>query len=184
VSASPTSERYSAPAQMFHWVSAVLVGLAWLLGQTRDNFAKGEPRQLVDFVHVTAGQTIVILLLLRLLWRFVSPPPAREAGPGGVWAERVAVLTQSLLYLLLLAIPIVGVVTLFADGKPLPLFGLGQIPSPWAKDKALEHTVKEIHEWLANGLILLAALHAGAALAHHFRLKDDTLKRMLPKWVG
>jgi len=64
------------------------------------------------------------------------------------------------------------------------LFGLGEIASPWVKDKALEHSAKEIHEWLANGLIVLAALHASAALAHHFRLRDGVLKRMLPRWIA
>ncbi|MGQ0445889.1 MAG: hypothetical protein ACT4O2_12380 [Beijerinckiaceae bacterium] len=57
--------------------------------------------------------------------------------------------------------------TLFAGGDGLPLFGFGEIPSPWLKDEAFEHNnAKEIHETLANALIILAMLHAGAALAH------------------
>jgi cytochrome b561 len=181
MTASQETGGYSAPARLFHWLSAALVGFAWALGQIRDQIPRGEPRHLTDLVHVTAGQTIVILLVLRILWRFVSPPPAKLPTPAGVWGDRAASLAQGLLYVLLLAAPIAGVVTLFADGKPFPLFGFGEIPSPWVKDKALEHAVKEVHEWLANGLIALAALHAGAALAHHFRLKDDTLRRMLPR---
>jgi cytochrome b561 len=184
VSLTQTSPRYSAPAQLFHWLSALLIGLAWLLGQLHGKFPEGGPRSLAGFAHITAGQVILILLLLRVLWRFVSPPPAKEASPASVWGDRIAALTQSLLYLLILAIPVVGVLTVFAHGKPLPLFGLGAIPSPWVKDKEFGHKLMEVHEWLANGLILLVILHAGAALGHHFRLKDDTLKRMLPKWVG
>ncbi len=179
-----TFDRYSATAQFFHWMSALLVAIAWTLGQTRDDFARGEPRRLVDFAHVSSGQIILTLLLLRLIWRLVSPPPPKQLTSAGVWGVRAANLAQTLLYILLLAAPAAGVITLFAEGKPLPLFGLATVPSPWIKDKALEHTAKEIHEWLANGLILIALLHAGAALTHHFRLKDDTLRRMLPRWIG
>jgi cytochrome b561 len=172
------SVRYSAPAQLFHWLSALLVAFAWLLGNFRDAAPRGEPRQIVDFVHISSGEAIVILFALRVAWRFLQPAPA---APGGVWADRAAKLAQLLLYVLLVAAPVAGLVTLFAAGKPLPLFGLGEIPSPWAQDKAFEHAAKEVHEWLANGLVALATLHAGAALLHHFRLRDDTLRRMLPR---
>lgn len=175
--------RYSASAQFFHWLSALLVGLAWLLGQLREDFERGEPRRIVDFVHVSSGQLIVALLALRIIWRFIAPP-SPEASPAGPWADRAAKFAHIFLYVLLIAAPAAGVVTLFADGKPMPLFGLGEIASPWVKDKALEHSAKEIHEWLANGLIVLAALHASAALAHHFRLRDGVLKRMLPRWIA
>ena len=103
------------------------------------------------------GQLIVALLALRIIWRFIEPPPPPEASPAGPWADRAAKFAHVLLYVLLIAAPAAGVVTLFADGKPLPLFGLGEIASPWIKDKALEHSAKEVHEWLANGLIVLAA---------------------------
>lgn len=176
--------RYSASAQFFHWLSALLVGVAWLLGQLRDDFERGEPRRIVDFVHVSSGQLIVALLALRIIWRFIEPPPQPEASPAGSLADRAAKFAHILLYVLLIAAPVAGVVTLFADGKPLPSFGLGEIASPWVKDKAFEHSAKEVHEWLANGLIVLAALHASAALAHHFRLRDGVLKRMLPRWIA
>jgi len=173
--------RYSAPAQFFHWLSALLVACAWLLGNFREAAPRGEPRQIVDFIHVSSGQAIVVLLALRVAWRFLQPTPAAS---GSAWADRAARLAQLLLYVLLVAAPVAGLVTLFAEGKPLPLLGLGEIPSPWAKDKAFERAAKEVHEWLANGLIALALLHAGAALLHHFRLGDDTLKRMLPRAVS
>lgn len=171
------SDRYSPTAQAFHWLSAFLVGAAWLLGTLRDEIPPGDSRQTADFIHVSAGQLIAALLVLRIVWRFVKPAPSAEES--GLLAKAL----QLVLYALLAAVVAAGVVTLFADGKPLPLFGLGEIPSPWPKDKAFEHTVKEIHEWLANGLLALAALHAGAALAHHFRLRDQTLKRMLPRAI-
>jgi cytochrome b561 len=48
------------------------------------------------------------------------------------------------------------------------------------RDKAFAHTIEEIHELFAHSLIILATIHAGAALIHHFILKDNTMRRMLP----
>ncbi|QGM97303.1 cytochrome b [Methylocystis parvus] len=171
---------YSPPAQLFHWGSALLVLFAWALGSFGDDLPKGSIRNLGEFVHVSAGQLILILLLARLAWRAISPPPPPETTPLGKWADRGGVAMHYVLYALLVAAPVAGVVTLFANGESLPLFGLGEIPSPWLKDKAFAHDVKEIHETLANALIILALAHAGAALAHHFYFHDRTLKRMLP----
>ena len=79
------------------------------------------------------------------------------------------------LYLLLVAVPVVGVVLQFARGDALPLFGLAVIPSPWLKDRAFAHSVKEVHEVLAHALVILATMHAAAALIHHFIFRDRTL---------
>jgi cytochrome b561 len=84
------------------------------------------------------------------------------------------------LYVLLVAVPVVGVVLQFARGDALPLFGLAEIPSPWFKDRAFAHNVNEVHEILAHALVALAAFHAAAALIHHWVFRDRTLVRMLP----
>lgn len=170
----------SRPAQLFHWSTALLALFAWLLGSFGDDLPKGSIRNLGEFVHVSAGQLIVFLLLARLVWRAISSPPPPETTPLGKWADRGGVAMHYILYALLVAAPISGVVTLFANGEALPLFGLGEIPSPWVKDKIFAHDVKEIHETLANALMVLALVHAVAALMHHFYFRDRTLKRMLP----
>jgi cytochrome b561 len=172
--------RYSSTAQLLHWSSALLVGGAWALGNFGDDLPKGSMRELGELIHVSAGQLIVALLLTRLVWRVIYPPPPVEATPLGRWADYGGRIMHFVLYALLAAVPIAGVVTLFASGDGMPLFGFGEIPSPWLRDKAFEHAAKEVHETLANALIILALLHAGAALAHHYYFKDRTLKRMLP----
>jgi cytochrome b561 len=172
--------RYNSTAQLLHWGSALLVGCAWVLGSFGDELPKGSIRELGEFLHVSAGQIIIALLLTRLVWRAINPPPPVEATRLGRWADNGGRIMHFVLYALIAAVPIAGVVTLFAGGDSLPLFGLGEIPSPWLKDKAFEHAAKEVHETLANALIILAMLHAGAAFAHHYYFKDRTLKRMLP----
>lgn len=82
--------------------------------------------------------------------------------------------------MLLAAVVLAGIIAQFADGDALPVFGLFNIASPWAKDHRLAKTVQEVHEVLANALVIVAGLHTAAALAHHWLLRDRTLTRMLP----
>ena len=89
-------------------------------------------------------------------------------------------MTHVALYILLIATPTVGIVLQFARGDALPIFGIAEIPSPWLRDRAFAKSVKEIHETLSNVLLIIAGLHAAAAVAHHWMLGDRTLTRMLP----
>jgi len=176
-----SAEGYGAVSQTMHWITVALVILAWFLGQLDDIFPKGPARAVSLFVHNSAGLAVIVILVLRLFWRLADPPPPVEHTILGAWLDRVGRLTHYVLYALLIAAPISGIVLQFARGDPLPIFGLTEIPSPWAADRAFARTVKEPHEVMANALIILAALHAAAALAHHWVLRDRTLVRMLPR---
>lgn len=175
------TNRYAPVAQAFHWLSAILVLLAWTLGVSYDALPKeGESREIAEFVHMLAGQAIVALLILRLVWRVIAPAPraATALGPVG---DTLGKLAHILLYALLFAVPATGLVTLFLGGEALPLAGVVDIASPWPRSRELKHYAKEIHEALAHALMLLALLHGTAAAVHHFVLKDDVLRRMLPQ---
>ena len=172
--------RYGAITQSLHWLSALLVVLAWTLGVLGDELPKGGLRELGNLVHMSAGEAIVALLLLRVVWRLIDPPPRPIAAEGAPYFDLVAKFMHFALYALLILVPVSGVLTAFTGGEALQVFGLFEIPSPWLRDKQFEETASEIHELLAHTLIALAALHAIAALAHHFYKKDATLSRMLP----
>lgn len=172
--------RYSPPAQLFHWLTVFFVLAAWTLGLLGDELPRGPIRHAGEFVHVILGELVVLLLASRVIWRFLSTVAAPEPTRFGPFADLAARALHLILYALLLAVPVVGVVTLFHGGEALPLFGVYDIASPWPKNRELKHNSKEIHELLAHSLIVLAMLHAAAALAHHYLLKDGTLRRMLP----
>ena len=87
-------------------------------------------------------------------------------------------LTHLALYLLMLLIPIVGWLMSSAKGYTVNYFGLFELPDLVDKDKALGHQLKEIHEFLANGLMALVGLHILAALKHQFIDKDGLISRM------
>lgn len=175
-----TQQRYGAVVQVLHWATAVLVIAAWLLGNFGDDLPKGAARSAGLFVHISAGLAVLAIVAARFLWRLIDPPPPPVATPLGSWLDRAGRFAHLVLYVLLVAVPVVGVVTQFARGQPLPLFGLGEIASPWPADRAFAHSVKEVHELLANVLLAIAGIHAAAALGHHWILRDRTLRRMVP----
>ncbi|HZP69318.1 MAG TPA: cytochrome b [Pseudolabrys sp.] len=176
-----SSQRYGAVVQILHWSTAALVLVSWLLGTFGDELPKGVARNAALFMHISAGLAILAVVAVRILWRLADPPPAPESTLLGAWLDRAGRLVHVAIYILLLAVPVVGIVAQFARGQSLPLFGVREIVSPWPADRAFAHSAREVHEWLANLLMAVAAVHAAAAaLMHHWILGDRTLKRMLP----
>jgi len=171
---------YGAISQSLHWLTVGLVVLAWALGTFDDALPKGAARATGLFVHISAGVAILALLVARVLWRLADRPPPPEPTVLGVWLDWAGRLAHYALYALLIAAPVAGIVLQFARGDALPLFGVSEIPSPWIADRTFARSVKEVHEVLANALVILASLHAAAALVHHLILRDRTLVRMLP----
>jgi cytochrome b561 len=175
-----SSERYGSIELKIHWFTALLVNLGCSLGEWGDVFPRGPARDAALFAHMSAGLAIIALVALRLAWRLFDaplPPEPTRFGHVGELASRIGHLA---LYALLIGVTVAGIATQFARGNPLPIFGLTEILSPWTADRAFSRSVKEVHETLANVLIIAAALHAAAALAHHYLLRDRTLARMLP----
>ena len=179
-----STRRYGAIPQILHWLTVLLVAVAWVIGVFGDVLPKGAPRESGLFVHVMAGTVILALLAVRLAWRLADPSPPPEATEFvswmGKWQDPAARFAHYVLYALLFAVPVVGIVLQFARGDALPLFGIAEIASPWARDRAFAHNVKEVHEILAHALVIVAAMHAAAALIHHWIFRDRTLLRMLP----
>jgi len=173
-------QSYGAIRMSLHWLTVALVVLAWFLGTFGDDLPRGSTSNAGMFVHVTAGLLIIALLVVRLLWRVVDAPPPAETTPLGGWIEVAGKWTHLALYVLLAATPIIGIVLQFARGDALPVFGFTEIASPWIKDREFARSIKGIHEALAHALLILALLHASAALIHHWVWQDRTLKRMLP----
>jgi cytochrome b561 len=136
------------------------------------------PRKLKIYaLHKSVGLTLFALALLRLLWRLGERRPT--APPMPAWQARVAGLTHVLLYVLMFAVPLSGWLYNSATGFPLQWFHLVNLPALTSADPALKALAKEAHETGVALLIALAALHAAAALRHHFIDRDRTLLGML-----
>jgi cytochrome b561 len=171
--------QYGAVSKSFHWMTVVLVILGWTLGYFHDDLPHAF-HQLALVIHISIGLTVLVLVVSRLAWRTIDPPPASEKTALGELAEFGARMVHFALYGLLLAIPVFGILVQFARGHALPIFGVFEIASPWVRDREFARAMIGWHGWLANGMMLLVLLHAVAALTHHFVLRDRTLARMLP----
>ena len=145
-----------------------------------ENLPRGRARDLGEFIHVFAGELIAILLIFRVGWRLIDPPPSPEPTPLGRLGDLAAKIVHVALYALLAAVVAFGVATQFADGRRAFRAWHFRYRIAVDEEQNFAHDMKEIHEALANGLIILAMIHAGAALIHHFVFRDRTLRRMLP----
>jgi len=170
---------YGRTAQLGHWLTALLLVGSFWLGYTMTDMALSPTRLRYFSYHKWIGVTVFALALLRLAWRLRAPPPALPATMAA-WERRAARIAHVLLYLLLLAIPLSGWLMSSAKGYQTVYLGLLPIPDLIGKDKALGEQLEEVHELLATGLLYLVAVHALAALKHHFIDRDAVLAGMLP----
>ncbi len=162
-----TELRYGMVAQAFHWVTVVLLATAWLV-------AHGDHRLL----HETLGFTVFVIVAARLLWRAVDHRP--EHGSLSPVVALGSKLVHWLLYAMLIAIPVSAIVGTWLGGHPITIYGLGNLGPYLAESRSLGHQVMKVHELLANAIVVVAGLHAAAALFHHFFIKDGVLRAMLP----
>lgn len=179
MSTSPNTSRYSLPAIGLHWIMAWLILGVYFLGISLDDFPVGPDLIRAVTWHKWLGVTIGFLWFARVAWRFTHRPPALPGTPD--WQHRAAHLMHFTLYILMIAIPVVGWLMSSAKGYTTTFFGLFDLPNLLDKDKPLAHTLHEVHEVLANVLIGLVVLHVAAALKHHLIDKDNLLNRMRPQ---
>ena len=177
------SARYDRVTIALHWLIGIgifLVGIAELLREPL--FAKGHPvRVFLGAIHQPAGMVIFALVLLRVVWRLSHRAPALPTGMTGFEAL-TAKLAHVALYALMIAVPVVGIATQFARNRGID-FGIFAIPVPagFPTGREISKPLKELHEILGEGLLLIAFFHALAGIWHHHVRKDDVLTRMLPQ---
>ncbi len=128
--------------------------------------------------HKSIGFLVLWLMLLRLVVRIRSGAPAPEPSLNPL--QRIAATaTHHLLYVLLLAAPVLGWVGVSAYGARGVVGGFN-LPELVAKDERLANTLLGFHGWAALAIVALVAMHIGAALMHRLVLKDGVFQRMWP----
>lgn len=176
---SATTQTYTSQAKTLHWLIALAVIAAIVLGFVMTSLPPGPEVGAYYVVHESLGVLVLVLTGARLLWRLYSPPPSPSAS-GPLWQGRAALFVHRLLYVLLFAQPLLGWAATSAYGVPIEVFGLFELPALLSHNEPLAMTLYGLHG--AGGLTLCAILllHVSAALYHHFVRKDETLRRMLP----
>lgn len=171
--------RYGAVAQLFHWVIVALIIAQYVLANIAEDLPLGMHKLAVLARHKSVGMTILVLALLRLLWRLTHKAPPLPVGMNRF--ERFAAhFTHLGLYVLLFAMPLSGWMMSSAKNYSVSWFNLFTWPNLIGKDEAAFEFLKSTHEVLSTLLWIIVALHVLAALKHHFWNKDDVMRRMLP----
>ncbi len=199
------SSRYGSVSQWLHWTTVALVIVLLVMGNAFE-IETDEPGSAIFYWHSSLGVLVFVLAAARVGWLFFSRPPSLPRTTSRLFRV-LARSTHVALYALLFALPISGWLAASSEGAAVPFFGIATVPA-WSGPASMAVTApeanasiaagasaqqargngeeeeggfKELHEVLANALLILAGLHMLAALKHHFVDHDDVLRRMLPR---
>lgn len=172
------AHRYSLPAIALHWLMAAgligAIGFGWYISELPMGLQK---LKMINW-HKWVGITLLMLFVLRLVWRLVKRPP--PSAPQPLWQARTASVVHGLLYLLMAVVPLLGWTYSSAAGFPVVWLGWLPLPDLVAADRELAATLKGLHKIAAWTLALLIVGHVAAALKHQFLDRDRLLARMWP----
>ncbi|WP_368507434.1 cytochrome b [Bradyrhizobium lupini] len=167
--------RYDPITIWLHWITVALVLMLWVLGQTAHWFPRAD-RAAMWSVHIVVGAILLVVLPTRVVWRMRfgrTLPPVR-----GRLQQVIAKLTHGSLYLLLALVLLLG--TLDASYRGATLFGTWPVPQFGTHNPATLRAIQAWHGIGANTTVVVAALHAAAALVHQYGFRDRLLTRMKP----
>jgi cytochrome b561 len=168
--------RHDRATIVLHWVTAALVVALWTIGQTVDVFPNGPLRIDYRSIHIMFGAILAIVIVARLAWRLARRVELPPIDHGLLLV--IARVTHWALYALLVVTVGLGIPYAWARGDSI--FNVFMIPQMVPGDRALAHQIGDWHALAANALVIVAGVHAAAALFHHTILRDETLRRMLP----
>ena len=193
-----TASRYTKTAIVLHWLIAIFIVVMFVLGWYMADLPKEAPKQmaydLLDLglytwqlteaisprtfyfnLHKSLGVTIMALIALRMIWRFMHQPPA-PLSSYKAWEKKLAAGMHHLLYLLMVALPVSGIIMATYSKYGLKWFGIDLIKG--LDNKPVREVFVEVHEVIGIIMLVVIAVHVAGALKHKLIDKDETMKRM------
>lgn len=181
--------RYNLIQRLLHWAVALAVlgmlagGITMWLVDT----GKGVYQGLVDtfgpdmtntiyMLHKSFGVVILALMVPRILAKLAFRKPD-YAVPLTGFERGASGAVHGLLYVALVAMPVAGWLATDLSDYPVEFFG-SVIPGMLTKDAELGATLYEVHGALGFAILVLVAVHIGAALMHGLVKRDGVLSRM------
>lgn len=183
---APSTARYDTLSRVFHWATAIVVTIAFVLGP--GGFGRlirqgVDPASRSDIVwHESLGIMLLVLTALRLVWTALRPTTPQFEMAG--WMHLAGRLMHVSLWVMLLALPITAFLALGGEGHPLTLLGGVRIDRmALIAESGIAKLADwgDVHKFLGDSIMWLAGLHAAAAIFHHVVLKDGVLSAMLPQ---
>jgi cytochrome b561 len=172
--ASTSDQRYDPVTVWLHWITVALVVALWSLGMTADSFPRGAPRGTAWSIHVVLGFAVAFVLVTRIAWRAQYGRVLPPADTGVLHV--IAKATHYTLYVLLAIVTALGIAN--ASYRGFNVFDVWHVPRFGAGDAATRRAINGWHELAANLMMVVALLHATAALIHHYVWRDRLLDRM------
>ena len=172
-----TENTYGVVAKGFHWLLFLMLGFTIIAGNFLASMPKGAEKLQAAGMHKSFGAVLLMLIMLRLLWRLINVTPKL---PGGT-THAQSLLAKGMhwvLYVLMFAQPLSGVMMSQASGYPVSFFGLFEFPMLLDESQGMAEFFHAMHGIVWIALVVAVMGHAGAALHHHFIKKDNVLKQM------
>src|SRR5687768_12052979 len=121
-----TTRAWGSLSKALHWLIVLLIINQWVIAQRAEEL-KGLAKLETLAWHKSFGMTILMLAVLRLVWRLMNPTPdlAAETRP---WERVLAKISHFLLYALIFAMPLTGWMMSSARNFPVSWFKLFQFP--------------------------------------------------------
>lgn len=174
-----SAERYGTFSIGLHWLMLLLLVAVYACIDLSEVFPKGSDlRAALKAWHYMLGLAVFPLVCVRLAVHLAGRVPRIDPDPPG-WQQLSAKAVHMVLYALMIGMPLLGWLILGAKGKPIPFFGF-ELPALIGEGRILEKLFKGIHEIGGTVGYFVIGLHAAAALFHHYVVRDNTLRRMLP----
>lgn len=181
MSYSNTQTRYSTLSISLHWLTLALMTAIYITIELHESLPRGNAwRRPMEDWHIYLGVCLLPIVLFRAFTILRSKIPAIVPQPP-TWQMRITKLVKLYLYVLMIGAPLLGWTMVNAEGNVVSLWGLA-LPSIVPQSEGIAGFASEAHEILGVSGYFVIALHAFAALYHHYLVKDNTLQRMLPKW--
>lgn len=170
--------QYGAVAKIFHWLIVALLLVQYPLGWLMPDIHGGMTPGAGMTFHVSIGLVIVVLIVLRLVWRLTHPVAPESSLPP--WQRLTAEAAHWLLYILVLATTATGWLFASFRGWSISFFYLMPFPMLASGNAAAVRAVDGLHQAMEWALLVVIGIHVAAALAHLFILRDRVMHRMLP----
>jgi cytochrome b561 len=169
---------YGVTAKIFHWLIFLLLAAQYAVGSIMPHIGRKTLNEGWVNWHLSIGAVILLVIVLRLAWRLLAP----VALPSTLapWEYYLSRFTHMMLYLLVLAMTVLGWVAANARGWDVKLLGVVTLPALAPNGSRWGHEAGDIHNILVYVLLGFIVLHVMGALYHYFIRRDQVLQRMLP----
>jgi len=170
--------QYGTVAKMFHWLIVALLLMQYPIGWLMPDIHRGQTPGSGMTFHISFGITILILILLRFVWRLTHPVAPESSLP--TWQRLSSEVVHWMLYVFVLATTVSGWLFASFRGWSVSFFYLFPMPMLSSDNAAAGKAIDGLHQAAEWALLVLIGVHVAAALAHVFLYRDRIMQRMLP----